>query len=167
MAGRLVEAANSGSSYTLDDAQKDRRKRAPAAEGSFDPDHKWSEARKYGGDQPLPYAALDDDFGRVAGKAPADAFTQEVEREARKIRVREAARHRCRERPHLLCLEPSLLDRRRVRRELPGWLRCWFAPRLGPIGGLWKCRVPVHLTVRRFRPRPRFGSSKSRARPTT
>jgi hypothetical protein len=72
-AQRLVQAANSGASYTLADAERDFMAHAPAAEGTYDPAHKWREAVKTVGEDPLPYvppASPADDFGDGA-KRPA------------------------------------------------------------------------------------------------
>lgn len=66
-AQRLVEAANSGASYTLAQAQADFMEHAPAREGTYDPAHKWSEAVKTVADRPLPYEHPADVFAAVAG----------------------------------------------------------------------------------------------------
>ena len=73
LAGRLVEASNSGSAYTFEQARADFLEHGPAAGGTYDPAHKWREASKYVGDQPLPYSAPADDFGSpVSGMGKAD-----------------------------------------------------------------------------------------------
>lgn len=53
LACRLVKAANSRSGYTLADAERDFYTHAPAAEGTYDPAHKWRSARQDVGGQPL------------------------------------------------------------------------------------------------------------------
>ncbi|MBT2549806.1 AAA family ATPase [Arthrobacter sp. ISL-65] len=50
---RLIEAANSCTVYTLDDAEKDFMEHAPAAAGTYDPAYKWSSAKRTVGDAPL------------------------------------------------------------------------------------------------------------------
>lgn len=93
VAKRLVKAANSGTAYTLADAEADFMAHAPASEGKYDPVHKWKSAVKDVGDEALPYTYPEDDFTPWdVEPGEVNAFTQEVEREAYKIRVREAAR---------------------------------------------------------------------------
>lgn len=94
IAARLVEAANSGTNYTLDQAREDFLEHSPAAQGTYDPEHKFQEALKFVGAKPLPYDNPADVFGSVlTDDTPQEsAFIREIEREAYKIRVREAAR---------------------------------------------------------------------------
>lgn len=68
IAGRLIEAANSGTAYDLDAARADWDELAPPNEGSFDREHKWSESLKHVGGRPLPYVAPDEDFEPVEGE---------------------------------------------------------------------------------------------------
>lgn len=50
---RLVKAANSASGYTLADAERDFYAHAPAADGTYDPEHKWHSAVKNVAREPL------------------------------------------------------------------------------------------------------------------
>lgn len=65
-AQRLVRAANSGSSYTLVDAEADFIAHAPASAGTYDRDRKWREAVRMVGDSALPYVPPSEDFDPVA-----------------------------------------------------------------------------------------------------
>lgn len=65
LAGRLVEAANSGADYTLETAQKDFLEHSPGLTGTYDPEHKWAEAVKYVGARPMPYESPADVFGSI------------------------------------------------------------------------------------------------------
>ncbi len=64
-ARRLVEAANSSRSYTLDDAREDFMKHAPAAEGTYNPEHKWTAAVRDVGARGVPHEGAADVFGTV------------------------------------------------------------------------------------------------------
>lgn len=66
IAQRLVEAANSSTSYTLDDAREDFMKHAPAADGTYDPEYKWDSAVRAVGARGVPYESAADVFGREA-----------------------------------------------------------------------------------------------------
>ncbi|WP_218711568.1 AAA family ATPase [Arthrobacter sp. BF1] len=64
---QLVRAVNSGTGYTLEDAEKDFMEHAPAAEGTYDPAYKWASAQKDVGEASLvPLGAAGEDFGVVA-----------------------------------------------------------------------------------------------------
>lgn len=73
VAGRLIQAANSGTSYTTEQAHSDFMEHAPASEGSYDRGHKWGEAVKYEreqGNQGVPaYEFADDVFDPVVSEA--------------------------------------------------------------------------------------------------
>ncbi|MBO0920361.1 AAA family ATPase [Cellulomonas sp. zg-ZUI222] len=75
-AQRLVEAANSGTAYTLEDAESDFMAHAPASGGTYNRDHKWASAVKATGAQPLPHERAADVFGRVVDDAPTGRFTR-------------------------------------------------------------------------------------------
>lgn len=64
MASRLVEAANSGTGYTLDQAEQDFLSHSPRG-GTYNPVHKWNEAVKYVGSRPIPYEDPVTVFGAV------------------------------------------------------------------------------------------------------
>lgn len=79
IAQRLVEAANSGTEYTLDDAREDFMKHAPAADGTYDPEHKWASAVRAVGDRGVPYESAADVFKREdPGQGVVVASGQEV-----------------------------------------------------------------------------------------
>jgi len=54
IAGQLIEAANSGSAYTMERAKADFFLHSPPKSGSYDPCHKWEQALKHVGGAPLP-----------------------------------------------------------------------------------------------------------------
>lgn len=64
-AERLVEASNSGTAYSRDDAKADFLAHSPVETGTYDPEHKWDQAVKYVGTKALPYTSPTDDFGSV------------------------------------------------------------------------------------------------------
>jgi putative DNA primase/helicase len=71
LAQRLVEASNSGTTYSLEDAEADFAEYGPPAAGTYNPGHKWTEAVKTRKGKPLPYLApafvpLDDEDDSVA-----------------------------------------------------------------------------------------------------
>lgn len=85
-AQRLVQAANSGTAYTLDDAEVDFMAHAPESVDNYDRDHKWASAVAATGNHPMPYegpadvftALPDDSEGsptRAGGWAPVDLTT--------------------------------------------------------------------------------------------
>lgn len=65
VAQRLVQAANSGTAYTLDAAQTDFMAHAPAAAGTYSPEHKWKTAVAHVGSTSLPYDSPAEVFGAV------------------------------------------------------------------------------------------------------
>lgn len=69
MAERLVQAANSGSSYTLEQAYADFLEHAPPSEGTYDRDHKWDSAVTHAGDGGVPYEFADEVFEPVTSEA--------------------------------------------------------------------------------------------------
>jgi hypothetical protein len=68
---RLIQAANSGGSYTYEQAREDFMAHAPESIGSYDRDYKWEQAVKWVGTQPIPYVA--------PSSNPADEFTKIAE----------------------------------------------------------------------------------------
>jgi hypothetical protein len=94
VAQRLVQAANSGSNYTLDDARRDYLEHAPAANGTYDPEHKWTKALRDVGDAPLPYTSPQDDFGPVAAESDQrgpSPYDRAVAAEVQKLAIRDEA----------------------------------------------------------------------------
>lgn len=87
MAERLIEAANSGGSYTLEQAQADFIAHAPP----LSVDHKWSEALTFVGTKPIPYEHPEDVFDQVTGEAPVERMDADVAFELHRLRVRAAA----------------------------------------------------------------------------
>lgn len=71
-AQRLVEAANSGTSYTLAEAEADFMAHAPTAEGTYGTVHKWESAVQTVGGHALPYDQPGDVFTPVAGGTSDD-----------------------------------------------------------------------------------------------
>ena len=63
---RLIRAANSGTGYSLDDAERDFAEHAPAAEGTYDPTYKWDSAVEAVGEAVLaPLGDAHQDFSTV------------------------------------------------------------------------------------------------------
>lgn len=91
MAERLIQAANSGVGYTIEQAQADFMEHAPASEGSYDREYKWGQAVKYVGTQPMPYEHPDEVFDPETGQAKPEKMDKDVLAELHKLRVRHAA----------------------------------------------------------------------------
>lgn len=77
VACQLVRAANSGTDYTIEQAEKDFKNRCPTDDG-FGPDrvaHKWSDALEKAGDDPLhpQNPSADEDFGPYMSGKPKNA----------------------------------------------------------------------------------------------
>jgi hypothetical protein len=71
MAERLIQAANSGGAYTIEQAHADYEAHAPASDSGFHREHKWEQAVKWVGAEPIPYVAPAEDFDPVTGEVPA------------------------------------------------------------------------------------------------
>lgn len=71
-AQRLVEAANSGTAYTMADAEADFMAHTPASEDRYDRDYKWASAVRATADRALPYDRPTDVFTPVAGGTSDD-----------------------------------------------------------------------------------------------
>lgn len=75
LACRLVRAANAGTAYTLADAERDFMAHAPAAEGTYDPAHKWASAvRTVNGGTLSPSAATAGATERLTDGAKGDSW---------------------------------------------------------------------------------------------
>ncbi len=96
LAMRLVEAANSGTTYTLDEARADFIEHAPPAEGTYNPVHKWDSAVKLVGGKPLPYDDPAADFEPVSGDEPSadDPRERAIREELERLLVRDEAHRR-------------------------------------------------------------------------
>lgn len=92
--GRLIEISNSNPiAYPKEQAKADFLAHSPAKQGTYDPHHKWEQALKHVGDQPLPghdRSTPADDFPIDA--TPDLAFSRGVASELGKLRIRTEAR---------------------------------------------------------------------------
>ena len=96
-AQRLVEAANSSRSYTLDDAGEDYMKHAPAADGTYNPEHKWASAVRAVGTRGVPYEGAADVFGPDSGveqTADDDRHERAIRDELERLMIRDEAHRR-------------------------------------------------------------------------
>ena len=89
MGERLVQAHNSCPAFTLEMARAHFMEHAPASAGTYDRDHKWAEAVKRVGGKTLPIERPEDVF---TAEVVRTKFDEAVEKEARRLRVNEAAR---------------------------------------------------------------------------
>lgn len=78
IASRLVEAGNSGTGYTLDDAKADWDEHAPPSTGSFDREHKWSAAVKHVNGRAMPYDAPEGDFAPTGERPKGELHSGQV-----------------------------------------------------------------------------------------